>query len=357
MFDLENIVRPNIKALAPYATARHEYEGEAKIFLDANENAFGSPVTSENDEGVPFGYNRYPDPMQQKLKEKISSIKGLPTQNVFIGNGSDVAIDVLQRIFCEPGMDNIIICPPTYGMYKVCADINNIKINEVPLLANYQLDLIGIEAAINANTKMIFICSPNNPTGNSMYCDDVEMVINNFDGLVVIDEAYINYSQQKTFIPTLTEYANVVILQTLSKAWGLAGLRVGMAFGSAQLISYMNKVKYPYNINEATQQLAIAALDNIATVNEWTKQTIIERSELEKHLAAQYFCKKITPSDANFLLVEFDNAGDLYKFLCTQGSIVRDRSRVILCENCLRITIGTTEENIILVQQIRSFYK
>ena len=221
-FNLDNLVRENIKKMTAYSSARHEFTGAANIFLDANENSFGSPLT-EN-------YNRYPDPLQSELKEKISSIKGVPVQNIFLGNGSDEAIDLLFRIFCEPGKDNIMIFPPTYGMYEVCAEMNDIKVKKVPLLKNFQLDLKSIEAAIDANTKLIFVCSPNNPTGNSINRSDIEVLLSNFDGLVVIDEAYINYAKQKTFIPELTEYPNLVILQTLSKAWGLAGLRLGMAF-------------------------------------------------------------------------------------------------------------------------------
>jgi histidinol-phosphate aminotransferase len=373
MFDIENIIRKNIKELAPYTTARHEFVGEAEVYLDANENAFGSPTPLSNNnltnsllqldklpEGLmrleKMGLNRYPDPLQQKVKEKLSAIKGVPTQNIFLGNGSDEAIDVLLRIFCEPRLDNIIICPPTYGMYKVCANINDIQIREVPLTKNFQLDVEGIAMATDVNTKMIFICSPNNPTGNSMARADVESILKTFTGIVVIDEAYINYSTQKTFVTALTEYANLVIMQTLSKAWGLAGLRVGMAFASETLINYMNNVKYPYNINEAAQQITLQALENINQINTWTINTIKERDNLAKKLLQNNLCENINNSDANFILVKFNNANALYQYLCSKGIIVRDRSNVKLIENCLRITIGTSAENEILFNQIQQFY-
>jgi histidinol-phosphate aminotransferase len=248
-FNLDSLVRDNIKKMTPYSSARHEFSGNASIFLDANENSFGSPL--------PDNFNRYPDPLQIQVKEKLSKIKGVPPQNIFLGNGSDEAIDLLYRIFCEPGRDNVIIFPPTYGMYEVCAEMNNIKVKKVNLKKDYQLDLEGIENAIDSFTKLIFICSPNNPTGNSINRPDIEIILNNFEGIVVIDEAYINYAKQKTFIAELTEYPNLVVMQTLSKAWGLAGLRLGMALASRPIIELMNKVKYPYNINTATQLLAL----------------------------------------------------------------------------------------------------
>ena len=253
-FSLDNLVRENIKKMTAYSSARHEFTGNASIFLDANENSFGSPL--------PDKFNRYPDPLQVQVKEKLSKIKGVPVQNIFLGNGSDEAIDLLYRIFCEPGRDNVIILPPTYGMYEVCAEMNDIKVKKVNLTKEYQLDIDSIEQTIDPFTKLIFICSPNNPTGNSINRNDIEIILNNFNGIVVIDEAYINYAKQKTFIGELTEYPNLVVMQTLSKAWGLAGLRLGMAFASQPIIDLMNKVKYPYNINSATQRLALEALDN-----------------------------------------------------------------------------------------------
>lgn len=346
-FNLDNLLRGNIKKMTAYSSARHEFTGTAAIFLDANENSFGSPLT-EN-------YNRYPDPLQLSLKEKISSIKGIPLQNIFLGNGSDEAIDLLFRIFCEPGKDNIIIFPPTYGMYEVCAEMNDVQIKKLPLLENFQLDLAATETAIDGNTKLIFVCSPNNPTGNSINRNDIEVLLNNFDGLVVIDEAYINYAKQKTFIPELTEYPNLVILQTLSKAWGLAGLRLGMAFAGQPVIDYMNKVKYPYNINTATQQLALEALNNISSVNNWTKTTVEQREWLTSELLLLPFTQLVYPSDANFILVKMNAARNIYEYLSEKGIIVRDRSNIILCEDCLRITIGTPEENKQLIEVLKVY--
>src|ERR1700749_172381 len=259
MFNINNILRENIKNLTPYSSARDEYQGEASVFLDANENAFGSPLEQQ--------YNRYPDPLQHEVKMRLKDIKGVPVRNIFVGNGSDEAIDILFRSFCNPGVDNVILVPPTYGMYQVSANINDVEARNVPLTEDYQLNLEGIAEAIDAHTKLIFICSPNNPTGNSINRDDVETLLANFNGLVIVDEAYINFSRQKTFIQELTEYANLVVLQTLSKAWGLAGLRVGMAFASEEIIEVMNKVKPPYNINEASQELALKALDNVSLIN------------------------------------------------------------------------------------------
>jgi len=346
-FNVDNLVRENIKKMTPYSSARHEFSGTATIFLDANENSFGSPL--------PENYNRYPDPLQLTLKEKISSIKGVPAQNIFLGNGSDEAIDLLFRIFCEPGKDNVIIFPPTYGMYEVCAEINAVQVKKVPLTQNFQLNLGAIEEAIDANTKLIFVCSPNNPTGNSINRDDIEVLLNNFDGLVIIDEAYINYAKQKTFIPELTEYANLVILQTLSKAWGLAGLRLGMAFAGEPVINYFNKVKYPYNINTATQQLAIEALGNISSVNNWTKTTVEQKGLLQEELLKLPFTQYVYPSDANFILVKMRAARNIYEYLSGKGIIVRDRSKVILCDDSLRITIGTPEENKQLIEALKSY--
>ncbi len=346
-FELDKLVRENIKKMTPYSSARHEFAGEATVFLDANENSFGSPL-EEN-------YNRYPDPLQLKLKEKISQIKGVPVQNIFLGNGSDEAIDLLFRVFCYPGKDNVIILPPTYGMYEVCAEANDVQVKKVSLLPDFQPDLTSIEEAVDVNTKMIFICSPNNPTGNSINRSDIEVLLNNFNGLVIIDEAYINYARQKTFIPELTEYPNLVILQTLSKAWGLAGLRLGMAFAGQPVIDYLNKVKYPYNINTATQKLTLEALNNISSVNNWTKTTVEQREWIISQLKQLVFVNKIYPSDANFILVQMENAKIIYEYLAGKGIIVRDRSKIILCEDCLRITIGTPDENNQLVDALKTY--
>src|SRR6187431_131275 len=329
-FNLDSLVRDNIKKMTAYSSARHEFTGNASIYLDANENSFGSPL--------PDNFNRYPDPLQMQVKEKLSTIKGVPAQNIFLGNGSDEAIDLLYRIFCEPGRDNSIILPPTYGMYEVCAEMNDVKLKKINLAKEYQLDIDGIANTIDPFTKLIFICSPNNPTGNSINRADVEIILNNFDGIVVIDEAYINYSQQRSFIAELTEYPNVVVMQTLSKAWGLAGLRLGMALGSQPIIELMNKVKYPYNINTATQLLALKALDNIEWVNEHITITVTEREKLKNDLLSLASTEFVYPSEANFLLVKIKEARRIYELLCDRGIIVRDRSKVVLCDDSLRIT-------------------
>jgi histidinol-phosphate aminotransferase len=347
MFDINNILRENIKNLTPYSSARDEFQGEASVYLDANENAYGSPLDEQ--------YNRYPDPLQYNVKKRLSEIKGVPVRNIFLGNGSDEAIDILFRAFCNPGVDNVIIVPPTYGMYQVSANINDVALRRVPLTTEYQLNLEGIAEAIDKNTKLIFICSPNNPTGNSINRDDVETLLANFNGLIVVDEAYINFSRQKTFIQELTEYANLVVLQTLSKAWGLAGLRVGMAFASEEIIEVMNKVKPPYNINEASQQLALKALENVDQVNEWIKETLKERDNLVLQLKNFDFVLDIYPSDANFILVKTTDPKAIYNFLVQRGIIVRDRSKVELCEGSLRMTVGTPEENEILIKSLQDY--
>ncbi|MGV8878282.1 MAG: histidinol-phosphate transaminase [Sphingobacteriaceae bacterium] len=346
MFELNNLLRENIKNLVPYSSARDEFKGEASVFLDANENAFGSPLNTN--------YNRYPDPQQNAVKNRISEIKGVPVPNIFLGNGSDEAIDILYRSFCIPDTDNVIIVPPTYGMYEVSANINDIALQKIPLTADYQLNLEGIAEAINPQTKLIFICSPNNPTGNSINRDDIETILANFNGIVVIDEAYINFSRNKSFIQELTEYPNLVVLQTLSKAWGLAGLRVGMAFASEEIIEVFNKVKPPYNINEASQALALQALENVKQVNDWIKETLLERDRLVLGLKDFKFVTDIYPSDANFILVKTTDAKATYNFLVEKGIVIRDRSKIALCEGCLRITVGTPAENNVLLATLKN---
>lgn len=347
MYNINNILRENIKRLVPYSSARDEYQGEASVFLDANENAYGSPLDQQ--------FNRYPDPLQYKVKMRLSEIKGVPPRNIFIGNGSDEAIDILFRSFCNPGVDNVILVPPTYGMYEVSANINDIEARKVNLTPEYQLNLEGIAEAIDEHTKLIFICSPNNPTGNSINREDVETLLANFNGIVVVDEAYINFSRQKTFIQELTEYANLVVMQTLSKAWGLAGLRVGMAFASEEIIEVMNKVKPPYNVNESSQQLALEALDNVSQVNAWIKETLAQRDRLVLALKDFDFVLDIYPSDANFILVKTTDANGIYNFLVAKGIIVRNRSKIELCEGSLRITVGTPDENTILLNTLQNF--
>ena len=340
-FELDKVVRPNIKTLKPYSSAKDEYTGEAKVLLDANENSLGSPLTK--------WYNRYPDPYQLQVKEKLAFVKQIEANQIFLGNGSDECIDILFRTFCEPGKDNIIICPPTYPMYEVGANINDIEIQKAPLLEDYQLNVAHIEQLVNARTKIIWICSPNNPTGNSLDRIDIETILNHFDGIVVVDEAYINFSKQKSFVQSLIDYPNLVVLQTLSKAWGLAGLRLGMCFASPEIIGYMNKVKAPYNINIVTQELALQALEEVGQVNDMIKLLVDMRIALAEVISSMPHVIKVFPSDTNFLFVKIPQARKLYEYLLTEGIIVRDRSTLELCEDSLRITVGTEQENTALV--------
>ena len=354
-FNLQNLVRENIRNLKPYSSARHEFTGKASVFLDANENAYGSPLPSPSGEGLGVRFNRSPDPLQWQLKFQLSTIKGVPAENICIGNGSDEIIDLAYRIFCNPAKDNVIICPPTYGMYAVNAGINDVEIRKVNLTKDFQLDVGGIINATDSETKLLFICSPNNPTGNNMNRADVEILLNNFPGIVIIDEAYINYSKQKTFIQELMEYPNLVVMQTLSKAWGLAALRLGLCFASLDIIDLFNKVKPPYNINEASQQMALEALQNTEQVNAWIKETVQQKDKLINELGNFSFIKNIYPSDANFILVKVDDADLLYQFLAANEIVVRNRSKETGCENCLRISIGTKEENEILINKMRQY--
>jgi histidinol-phosphate aminotransferase len=340
-FELDKLIRPNIKTLKPYSSAKDEYTGDAKILLDANENSLGSPLTK--------WYNRYPDPYQRQVKEKLAFVKQIAANQIFIGNGSDECIDILLRTFCEPGKDNIIICPPTYPMYEVSAHINDIAVQKAPLLSDYQLNLAHIEQLVNDQTKIIWICSPNNPTGNSLDRIDIETILNHFNGIVVIDEAYINFSKQKSFIQSLIDYPNLVVLQTLSKAWGLAGLRLGMCFASPQIIGYLNKVKAPYNINIVTQELALQALEEVGQVNDMIQLLVDMRNALAEVIASMPHVIQVYPSDTNFILVKIPHARKLYEFLMSKGIIVRDRSALELCEDSLRITVGTEHENTLLV--------
>lgn len=336
-FDLNKLVRENIRQLKPYSSARSEFSGSARVYLDANENSLGSPLTK--------WYNRYPDPLQWELKKKISTVKNIAPENILLGNGSDECIDLLIRAFCDPQKDNLIICPPTYGMYEVYAHINDVTVKQVPLTAAYQLDLEGLEQAIDGRTKLVFLCSPNNPTGNSLEHEDIEMVLNNFEGIVVLDEAYINYSRHRSFLAGLQDYPNLVVMQTFSKAWGLAALRLGMNFASTEIIEVLNRIKPPYNINQATQELALKALDHLEDVNEMIRETVKERGRLVRELIQLPVVEKVYPSDANFLLTKVKDAAAAYGFLRDRGIIVRNRSNVLLCENCLRITVGTQKEN------------
>jgi histidinol-phosphate aminotransferase len=348
-FDINSLLRQNIKNLVPYSSARDEFKGEASIFLDANENSLGSPLT--------HWYNRYPDPLQWKVKEKLSVIKGIARHHIFLGYGSDECIDIAYRAFCNPGKDNIIICPPTYGMYEVSAHINDVEVRRARLLDNFQLDLIHLENLADDHTKIIWLCSPNNPTGNALNREDIETVLNNFPGLVVIDEAYINFSRHRSFIPALQEYPNLIVMQTLSKAWGLAGLRLGMAFASEAVIEVYNRVKPPYNINQSTQELVLKALDEVGQVNDMIKWIVQMREELAAALTKMAGVQKVYPSDANFLLVKVADPKTTYQYLLQKGIVVRDRSRVELCEGCLRITVGTQKENADLIKNLETFFQ
>jgi len=353
-FNLQKLIRGNIRNLTPYSSARHEFTGKASVFLDANENAFGSPGSSPSGEaGV--RYNRYPDPLQWQLKFQLAKIKGVPAENIFVGNGSDEVIDLAYRIFCNPATDNVIICPPTYGMYEVSANINDIKIKKVNLTEDFQLNVEGVLEAVDEHTKLLFICSPNNPSGNNMNREDVETLLNNFPGIIIIDEAYINYSRQKTFIQELTEYPNLIVMQTLSKAWGLAALRLGLCYASMDIIDVFNRVKPPYNINEASQQIGLQALQQTDIVNTWIMEVVEQKALLENEMKALHYVEKVYPSDANFILVKVADANKLYSYLSGSEVIVRNRSKDVHCGNCLRITIGTKEENTILIKLLKSY--
>lgn len=348
MKNIEQLVRNSIKVLTPYSSARDEFSGNASVYLDANENSLGSPL--------PKWYNRYPDPHQQQLKKAIADVKGMPPQHIFLGNGSDECIDILYRCFCNPGVDNTVICPPTYGMYEVSAHINDVEVRKVPLLQEFELDLISLENVVDAYTKILWLCYPNNPTGNCFERGDMEIILNNFPGIVVIDEAYINFSKYRSFTNVLREYPNLVILQTFSKAWGLAGLRLGMAFASEKIIAIMNKVKPPYNINQLTQELAIKALQQVDDVNTMIYEITDMRAALSEVFNQMPFVKKIYPSDANFLLLKMDRADEIYDFLISYGIVVRNRSNVALCEDCLRITVGTEQENTKLIDALSAWH-
>jgi len=340
--DINNLLRKNIASLKPYSSARDEYTGEAMVFLDANENPFNHP------------YNRYPDPLQRAVKQKISNLKIIPTENIFLGNGSDEPIDLLIRAFCEPGTDNIVTIDPTYGMYQVAADISNVELRKVSLTPEYDLDEQAILAATDKNTKLIFLCSPNNPTGNSLKKDAILTILRSFKGLVIVDEAYIDFAPGKSLLKELNNFANLVVLQTFSKAWGMAGIRLGMAFASTQIITILNKIKYPYNLNILTQQKALELLDLNEQVEDWVQLLINERKRMEEALSVLPFVIKVHPSDANFLLVKMHDSKGIYNYLVEEGIIVRDRSKVHLCEGSLRITIGSEEENLTLLNALKN---
>jgi histidinol-phosphate aminotransferase len=344
-FDLERLVRPNIRRLKPYSSARSEFSGKAEVFLDANENAFGSPAGD--------GYNRYPDPLQTELKTRIAAMIGVSPSRIFLGNGSDEAIDLMFRIFCEPALDEVIICPPTYGMYKVSADINDAVVKEVNLTGDFELNVDGILEAITSRTKLIFICSPNNPTGNRMDRESILEIARKFNGVVVIDEAYIHFANGDSFVGELDTVRNIIVLQTFSKAWGMAGLRVGLAIADEQIIDLMNRVKPPYNVSGIAQHALLEALEKSDVVWQRIEQTLLERERLVKELSALKDVTKIYPTDANFVLTKFVDAKVIYQRLIDRGIVVRDRSSVVLCDGCLRITVGNPVENDRLMESLR----
>ncbi|MGZ0017224.1 histidinol-phosphate transaminase [Yeosuana sp. AK3] len=341
--DIQNLIRPTIKALKPYSSARDEFQGVPAdmVFLDANENPF------EN------GVNRYPDPHQNKLKSMLSNIKNVPTQNILLGNGSDEMLDLIFRMFCEPNKDNVIILPPTYGMYEVLANLNAIETIKVTLSETFQPEVKTILKVANANSKLLFLCSPNNPTGNSFTTHDVEQLLVGFKGIVVIDEAYIDFSKEQSWLERLEEFPNLIITQTLSKAYGMAGIRLGICYASAEIISVLNTIKPPYNVNELTQQKAIENLSKVEVAKNQIADILKERDVLISELKSINFVSKIYPSDANFILIKVDDANKRYYQLIEKGIVIRNRTTQYGCENCLRITVGTALENETLINALQ----
>lgn len=333
MTAIEALVRPNIRTLKAYSSARSEFEGAAEIFLDANENPFDT------------GLNRYPDPLQKKVKHRIAEVIGGHPENLFLGNGSDEVIDLLIRIFCEPGKDHIITLPPTYGMYQVSASIANVENKKISLMGNFQIDVQAVLKAANEQSKLLFICSPNNPTGNDIRENDIRQLAENFPGLVVVDEAYIDFSNAPGCIDWIAEYENLIVMRTFSKAWGLAGIRLGMAFASTEIIRLFNKVKPPYNINQLTQRAVLETLENTDQKVKWIEVILNERARVQNELKQFSFVQEVYSSAANFLLVKMKAPDWIYQSLVKQGIIVRNRSKVKGCEGCLRFTIGTPDEN------------
>ena len=342
--DITQLIRPMVREIAPYRSARDDFEDfEAqKIFLDANENPYKSIA------------NRYPDPLQRQLKRTLAKIKGVEANQILLGNGSDEVLDLVFRAFCEPGQDEIILLPPTYGMYAVLAQLNNVKVNTVPLNESFQLDLERIMKQVNGNTKVIFVCSPNNPTGNSIPLEQIQNLLNQFSGLVVVDEAYVDFSTKGSAVRLLDDYPHLMICQTFSKAYGLAGIRLGMGIADSKIIDYFNKIKPPYNVNVLTQKTAYNSLNDQNTTKEHVKELLAERQKLEKELLNIDFVNKIYPSDANFLLIQVDNASKRYDQLLSLDIVVRNRSSLLGCENTLRITVGTPQENIRLINACKT---
>lgn len=343
MKPLNQLIRPNILNLEPYTCARNEYTGEARAWLDANEN-------SRID-----GFNRYPDPLQIEVKTKLGAMRGVDVDRIFLGVGSDECIDITYRVFCRPGIDNVVAIEPTYGMYSVCAAINDVEYRNVRLRDDFSLDVEALFEAVDGNTKVIWICSPNNPTGNAFPMDVLREVASRFDGIVVVDEAYVDFSDAGSMVDVLDEYPNLIVMQTFSKAWASAALRLGIAFASREIISVFNNVKYPYNINILTQRQALSVLESADVIRKVVEELVAARDKLGERLSALECVRRVHPSDANFLLVEVTDAGALYEFLKSCGVIVRNRSRVALCGNCLRITVGTDEENDLLIEKMTEY--
>ena len=338
---IESLVRANIAALSPYSTARDEYQGELGVFLDANESPYDN------------GYNRYPDPHQKSLKARLSEIKGIEAKNIFVGNGSDEAIDLMFRVFCEPAEDNAVAIAPSYGMYKVSAAINNIEMRELQLGEDFSLPVDALLGACDQNTKLMFICSPNNPTGNSFPRKDILRLAEEFEGMLVVDEAYIDFAEAESLKSEIERYPNIVVLQTMSKAWAMAGLRLGLALADSRVVEIMSQVKYPYNINKAALQIVEQLLDE--PIDDKVKEIVEQRRVVAERLAAMPFVSKVYPSDANFVLARVDDADAIYEHLIADGIIVRNRNRVRGCEGCLRITIGTKQENEKLIQSLERY--
>ncbi|MDR1881767.1 MAG: histidinol-phosphate transaminase [Prevotella sp.] len=345
MIMIADLIRKNIRQLKPYSCARNEFRGEASVYLDANENPLNAP------------YNRYPDPLQKALKAKIARIKGVRPSQIMLGVGSDEPIDLAIRIFCEPQQDNIVAIDPTYGMYQVCADINHVEYRKVLLNEDYTLNADRLLATADEHTKLIFLCSPNNPSGNLLNRDEMEKITNRFDGIVAIDEAYIDFSPEASWLAALDDHPNIIVLQTFSKAWGLASVRCGMAFASEEIIGYFNKVKYPYNINLLTQNFVSEQLNHEDRKNEWVAMLLTQRISLAGQLAAIPWVEKVYPSDANFLLVKVPDANATYQELVRRGIIVRNRHSISLCAGCLRITVGTERENETLIKELSTINK
>lgn len=341
MFSIDNIIRPNIKSMKPYSSARDEFSGREGVFLDANENPYET------------GYNRYPDPLQREVKSKLAELKGTQPESIFLGNGSDEAIDLPMRAFCEPGVDNVVAIHPSYGMYEVAANINNVEYRKVLLKPDYSLDIPAIKKALDSHTKLLILCSPNNPTGNDFPIDEMLGLAKDFSGILMVDEAYIDFTSRESLIKYLPQYPNLMVLQTFSKAWAMAGLRLGVAYASKEIIAVLNKIKYPYNVNVHTQKMALEQLTNREILERQTNEIIEERNKLSKEIEPLGYVEAVYPSSANFILVKMKDARKKYEYLISKSIILRDRSKVTLCDDCIRITVGKPEENRVLLTELK----